>query len=151
MASETPTLQLDDAPGDCQLNNSQLNLATMVFFRGKSGANRTAKACERPHGHQSSLETAMTPHAVNWRRDYYYTAMGTEGTRALIGPSEDDSIGGDGVESDSAESDNAKDDSTKDNVNDEDGSVDRVSPVDDTDRHNGWHALSGNSIQEGGN
>ena len=92
----------------------------------------------------------MTPHAVNWRRDYYYTAMGTEGTRALIGPSEDDSIGGDGVESNSTESDNAKDNSAEDNVNDEDGCVDSVSPEDDTDRHNGWHALSGTIIPEGG-
>ena len=80
----------------------------------------------------------MTPHAVNWRRDYYYTAMGTEGTRALIGPSKDDSIGGDGVESDSVESDNVKDNSiegssVKDNDKDEDGNVDCVSPEDDTD------------------
>jgi len=30
------------------------------------------------HSHPPSLETAMTPHAVNGRRDYYYAGMGTE-------------------------------------------------------------------------
>ena len=103
MASETPTLQLDDAPGNCQLNNGELDLATMEFFRGKSGANRTAKAHGRLHGHQIGRESPMEPYAVNGRRDYYY-ATGTNGTRASDVPSEDDNTEDEDVKCGSVES-----------------------------------------------
>ena len=89
----------------------------------------------------------------NGRRDYYYVT-GTNGTRALIGPSDDDSTEDEGVEGDRVESGSIGDSSegsiARGDDNDEDSNSDHVSHENNTDRHNEWHALSSNGPIEGG-